>query len=341
MDTQLKRSFRTYFVESRFLSIIMSVVVVGMRFLLYLQKGLPETSGYKTNFVWGHIEPFLEANPFVSFVGSTGVVLLIAVLISELNIRYGIIRLRTSMPFFIPLLLLSVHPSFLRLTPDLVALVFVLWALFPLFSTYQHQRSHKYAFQFGALLAIGSVFQIYTLLFLPIWLFALKALDQITVRSVLSSLFGVLIVYWIVFSMFVFADNIGGFASPFAYLIKVYDFSYVPAFTVPQWGFIVTFVLLVVIYLVLDSQQIVRERSFTKKVLMINLSVVIFTIFMQIIYFSHTLFFLYTGLAFMSMALSHYYTNVERRPQVYSYFALLGVLLIYFILNIFTNLTPL
>ncbi len=229
----------------------------------------------------------------------------------------------------------------MRLTPDLVALVFVLWSLFPLFATYQHQRSHKNAFQFGALLAMGSVFQIYTLLFLPIWLFALKALDQIKTRSILSSLFGVLIVYWIVFSMFVFADNIPGFGLPFAYLIKLYDFSYMPAFSVPQWGFIVTLLLLVVIFLVLDSQQIVRERSFTKKVLLINLAVVVFTIFMQIVYFSHTLFFLYTGLAFMSMALSHYYTNVERRLQIYSYFVLLGMLFVYFMLNIFTDLSPL
>lgn len=341
MDTQLKRNFRTYLVESRFVSIIMSVVIVGMRFLLFINKGIPATSGYKTNFMWGHVEPYLEANPFVSFALSTLFIFLISILISELNIRYGIIRLRTSMPFYISLLLLSIHPLFLRMTPDLIALFFVLWSLYPLFSTYQFQRSHKYAFQFGALLAIGSIFQIYTLLYLPIWLFALKALDRITFRSLFSTLFGVLIVFWILFSMFVFSDNISGFGEPFAYLFKVYDFSYTPAFSVPQWGFLGTFLLVVIIYLVLDSQQIVRERSFTKKVLMFNLVVIVFTLLMQIVYFSHTLFFLYSGLAFLSMAISHYYTDVERRLQVYSYFILLGVLLVYFLLNIFTDLSPL
>ena len=341
MDTQLKRNFRTYLVESRFVSIIMSVVIIGFRLLLFARRGVPATSGYKTNFMWDYVEPYLEANPFFAFVLSTLFVFLVSVLISELNVRFGIIRLRTSMPFYIPLLLLSIHPIFLRMTPDLIALTFVLWSLFPLFSTYQFQGSHKFAFQFGALLAMGSIFQIYTLLFLPIWLFALKALDRITLRSLFSSLLGVVIVFWIVFSMFVFADNIAGFGLPFAYLIRVYDFSYVPAFTVPQWGLIVTFLLLIITYLVLDSKQIVRERSFAKKVLLFNLSVIVFTVLMQIVYFSHTLFFVYSGLAFLSMAVSHYYTNVERRLQIYSYFGLIGLLMFYFLLNILTDLSPL
>ena len=340
MNTHLTRSFRTYFVESRFISIVFSVIIVGLRFLMYLKKGLPDAPEYVNNDVWRFIDSAISDLPILSFFGSTLLIFIISVLVSELNLRFGVIRLRTSMPFYIPLLLFSVHPVFLRMTTDLIALVFLLWSLFPLFATYQFQRSHKYAFQFTALLAMGSIFQIYTLLFVPIWLIALKALDEISFRSFFASIFGLIIVFWIVFSMYVFGDNIAGFLEPFRQLAVIYDFRSAPDFNVPQWGFVGTIILLVIIFLTADTKQIVRERSFTKKVLVFNLFVVSFVILMQVLYYTRTLFFLYVGIALVSMVISHFYTNSTRNLQVYSYIVFMALLIVYILINLFTDFSP-
>lgn len=340
MNSQLTRDFKAYFVESRFVSIVFSAIVILLRVMMYLKGGLPEPVDFNYNISWNTIEQSLQAYPVLSFLGSTLSVFIISFLVSELNIRYGIIRLRTSMPFYITLLLLSIHPAFLRLTPDLLALIFILWSLFPLLATYQFQRSHRYAFQFSALLAIGSVFQIHTLLFLPLWLIGLKVLDSINLRSIFASLFGMIIVYWIVFSLYVFGDNISGFADPFIQLIQIYDFTIVPSFSVPQWGFVGTLLLLVIIFLSADGKQIVRERSFTKKVLFFNSFVLIFAVLLQIVYFTRTLLFLYVTIALFSMIISHFYTNSIRRVQVYSFFALLSLLFLYYGINLLTDLSP-
>ena len=340
MDNHLTRSFKAYFVDSRFVSIVFSVVIVGLRILMYIKNGLPDPAGFEYKGLWTYFGPVFNETPFYSFLGSTLVILLISFLISELNIRFGVIRLRTSMPFYIPLLIFSVHPDFLRLTPDMIAVVFVLLSLYPLFAAYQFQRPHRYAFQFSALLAIGSLFQIYALLFLPLWIIALKALDKINFRSLFASFFGLVIVFWIVFSFYVFGDNIAGFTEPFKQLVEIYNFRMIPLFSVPQWGFIGTFILLVIIYLIADSRQIARERSFTKKVLIFNLSIVLFASIMQVLYFTHTLFFMFVGIAFLTMVISHFYTNSVRSVQIYTFFALIVMLLLYYFVNLLTDLSP-
>lgn len=340
MSTPLSRNFKSYFVESRFVSIVFSVIIVLMRFLMFLKNGLPEAPDFESNIIWNFFNPMIQNYPFISFLGSTFSIFIISFLISELNIRFGVIRLRTSMPFYIPLLLFSIHPAFLRLTPDLPALIFVLWSLFPLLSTSQNQRSHRYAFQFSALIAISSVFQIYTLLLLPLWLIGLKIFDNVNFRSIFASFFGVIIVYWIVFSFYVFGDNISGFIVPFARLAQIYDFTQIPDFTVPQWGFVGTILLLIVIYLSADAKQIVRERSFTKKVLSFNSFILVLAILLQILYFSHTLFFMYLAIALFAVIISHFYTNSTKNVQIYSFFIFLFLLILYFGIIFFTDSSP-
>lgn len=44
-----------------------------------------------------------------------------------------------------------------------------LWAFFPLLETHQRTNSRNFVFQGTVLLALASVFEIYTLFFIPIW----------------------------------------------------------------------------------------------------------------------------------------------------------------------------
>lgn len=340
MNTLLVRNFKSYFVESRFISFVVSIIVIALRFLMFLNKDLPDIQINGTNFVWPYMEPYFLRYPIASFLSSTFSIFIISYLISELNVRYGVIRMRTTMPFYVPLVLFSIHPFFLIMTPDYLGLIFILWSLFPLLASYQYHQSHKFAFQFGALIAIAGVFHIYALLFLPLWLIGLSAMGGMSFRSFIASIFGIILVFWIVFALYVFGDNIAGFIDPFKSFVEVYDFTQAPGFSVPQWGFIGTLLLFVFFFVITDNKQITRERSFTKKVLIFAISIIFFSILMQILYLYQAWLWIYVVIAFLSIIIAHFYTNTTFRLEILSYFLIFILLFIYYGLNFFTDLSP-
>ena len=340
MNTLLARNFKSFFVESRFISLVVSITVIALRFLMFLKKGLPDFPVNSTGFIWPYIEPIFQGNPLVSFLSSTLSVFIISYLLSELNVRYGVIRMRTAMPFYLPLILFSVHPFFLRMTPDFAALIFVLWSLFPLLASYQYHHSHRFAYQFSALIAIAGIFQIHALLLLPLWLIGLSAMGGINFRSLIASIFGVILVFWIAFVFYVFGDNISGFIDPFKGFTEIYDFTQTPGFSVPQWGFIGTVLLFLFFIIIADSKQITRERSFTKKVLIFSISVILLSILLQVLYLTHTFIWIYIIMAFLSIIAAHFYTNTTFRLEILSYFVILMLLTFYYSLNLFTDLSP-
>lgn len=248
--------------------------------------------------------------------------------------------MRTAMPFYIPLILFSVHPFFLRMTPDFLGLIFVLWSLFPLLASYQYHHSHRFAYQFSALIAFAGIFQIHTLLFLPLWLIGLSAMGGINFRSFMASIFGVILVFWIAFAFYVFKDNISGFINSFKGLTEIYNFARTPGFSVPQWGFIGTMLLFFFFIIIADSKQITRERSFTKKVLIFSISVILLSLLLQILYLTHTFIWIYIIIAFLSIIAAHFYTNTTFRLEILSYFFILMLLAFYCSINIFTDLSP-
>ncbi|HMM16882.1 MAG TPA: hypothetical protein PKC47_05060, partial [Petrimonas sp.] len=271
---------------------------------------------------------------------STLCIFIISYLLSELNVRYGVIRMRTAMPFYVPLILFSVHPFFLRMTPDFPGLIFVLWSLFPLLASYQYHHSHRFAYQFSALIAIAGIFQIHALLIVPLWLIGLSAMGRINFRSFIASIFGIILVFWIVFVFYVFGDNITGFIDPFKGLTDIYDFTQTPTFSVPQWGFIGTMLLFLFFIITADIKQITRERSFTKKVLIFSISVILLSLLLQILYLTHTFIWIYIIIAFLSIIAAHFYADTTFRLEILSYFFALLLLAFYYCLNLFTDLSP-
>lgn len=340
MNTQLNRNFNTYFIESRFISVAVAIVVVLMRFLMFTKRGLDESPINDSNFVWNSIEPLLQSFPTLSFAASTLSIFFVAFLISEINNRFGIIRMRTSMPFYIPLIVFSLHPQFLRFTPDFPALILVLLSVFPLLGTYQTHKTNRPIFQFSALLAMASLFQIYAILLIPVWIIALKALSEINFRSLLASIFGISVVYWVAFAFYVFADNIPGFVAPIYNLIEIYDFTQIPNFSVPQWGFISTFVFIVLYFIIVDNRQIVRERSFTKKALYLSMSIIIVSLLLHVLFLSHTIFWIYVAIAFLTIIIAHFYTNVTSYQVIYSFTVFMMFMIFYMVINTFTEMSP-
>lgn len=340
MHTRVIRNYKSLFVESRFTSFLILAIIVIIRIFMYMKNGLPDFQIIDRGFVWKYIETIFLQFPLVSVLASTFSVFVIGYLISELNVRYGVIRTRTTIPFYLPLIFFSVHPFFLKMTPDFVSAIFILGALFPLLASYQNSRPGRLAFQFTVFIAIAGVFQVHALLLLPLFWIGLAIMGATSFRTFMASLSGIVLVFWIVFSLYVFGDNIAGFIAPFLSIADIYDFTQIPAFSIPQWGFFATAILLIIMAIIADGRQMYKDRSFTKKVLFFIIAAIIFTLLMQVLYLGKTFLWIYAFLAFFSIVVTHLYSNIVSKLGVYSFYTMLALLLCYYCLNLFTNLSP-
>lgn len=334
----IAKKFKLHLIEARFTSLIVSVTVLLLRFFLFIQKGIPDHAITDTGFVWKYIGPYF-ANPYISFAASTASVFLIAAFISQLNLRYGLIRTRTSLPYIFPLIVFSVHPFFLVMTPDYVSTIFILWAFFPLLDSHQLSESHKFAFRSSILIAIAGIFQIYALLFIPLWWIGQYRMGGFNFRSLIASPWGVILVYWIVFALYVFGDNLQGFIEPFTSFAK-FDFYQLPTFSLPQWGFVVSVLLLAIIYVTTDAKFVRRDKVIAQKAIVFVVTLMFFSIGFQIIYWQHTLFWLYIVLVLLSFIMAHFYTITAIKWEIYSFFILLFILLAFYLINYFTDSSP-
>lgn len=338
--TLIQRSYKTYIVEGRFTAIIISIAVLAMRIAFFMLKDLPKLTITESDFIWRYIYTYFD-NPLVSFISSTICVFIIAIFVSQLNIKYGIIRTRTSLAFSMPLIVFSAHPIFYVMSPVFISIIFILWALFPMFDSHQLSHQPKFAFQSGILLSAASMFSIYSLLLIPIWWHGQNKLSsRFGFRTFLASLWGIILMYWIVFALYVFGDNLPGFASPFIALASIVDVNVLPKLTVPQWGFLSTILIFFIVYLTIDKGKVLRDKVSTQKILSFVNTVIVFSLLFQIIYFTQTLFWFYLAIAFISIILAHYYSVINGKIETYSFFLLLFLVLVIYLVNLFTTSSP-
>ena len=330
------RYFRVNFVEARFGAFLVTIVVLCMRVALFLHnKGLPEYPIHDTGFVWQYIAPFFQT-PTFSFVFSTIFVYLIALFISQLNLRFGIIRTRTHLPFSAPLILFSLHPFFLHMSPDFVALFFILLAFFPLLESHQRSYLQKYAYQSGILLAIASIFTIYVLFFIPLWWRGAAMMSRFSIKAVLSSIFGTLLVYWIVFALYVFADNIVGFTKPF-YFFALFDIQQLPTLSVPMWGFLVSSSLFVIGFIIADYRYFSRDKVVSQKMFLFITLLIVCSILLQILYRQQSLLWIYLIVMFLAFIMAHFYTFATLKWDIYSFFLIAGLAILMYSMNYFSD----
>lgn len=168
-------------------------VIIGMRFLLFQQTEVLVPASPGGSHLWKFLSP-LFAVPLNSLVASTLAVLLIATLIRAINNRFALIRTRSNLPFIAPLLLLSLHPRFLVMTPALAAVIIVLLAFFPLLQSYQKPEAYLCSFRSGILIAVASLFHIGALALVPFWWRGERSMRGPQLRAFSSFLFGILLV---------------------------------------------------------------------------------------------------------------------------------------------------
>ncbi|MCE5178998.1 MAG: hypothetical protein LLF81_07640 [Porphyromonadaceae bacterium] len=321
------RSFRTYIVDGRFASLIVSLVVIIMRAALFLKGDRFQAAFSDTGYLWPHAAP-LFSDPMISATASTISVFLIAFLISAINSRFMLLRTRSSLPFAAPLLLLSLHPWFLVMTADYIALIFILLAFFPFLKSYQTADATLYSFRSAILIGTASLFQIYALALFPLWWLGERSMRGPQPRAFLSSLFGLSLIYVSLFSLFFLKDDLSGFTDPLLSLVS-FSLPQLPDYTLMEWGVVVLVGLFFILNMVLSIKTYSRDKVLTLSFMQFIVFLIIFQLSLQFLFWQETLFFLTLSIALISYLNAYFYTRTQSVAHIYLAL-LIAVIALYF-----------
>ena len=325
---QTSRRFRNNIVESRFTPIIFSLIAITMRLGLFLSVGIKQHD-YETSFVWKAISPIF-ANDWVSLATSTFSIFVIAFIFSYLNTRFSLTRFKTSLPFALVLFLLSIHPLFLRMSPNYISTIFILFAFSPLIESYQHHTPRNFAFRSGVLIGIAATFQVFALAFLPFWWYGETSMHRFRIKSFIALFLGALLVLWNIAGLYFLFDNLEFFLSPFNQFGKLNLDP--PQYTIIQWSGVALLSLLTIILIFLDIQVFRRERVITQKTISFIILIAIASVVLHYFYWQHTFFFIYQIIIMLSFIVAHYFSHVNKKGGVYL-FAFVFISLVMFYVN--------
>ena len=332
------RVFRTTIVEGRFTYLITSLIVLGMRAALFYWGQMPEFTVTDNGYLWRHVAHLLF-NPEISFVASTIAVFMIAWIISSMNIRFALIRSRSALPFVVPLFLFSLHPWFLVMRGDYISVIFILLAFSPLLKSYQKPDSYLFSFRAGILIAVASLFHIYTLVLLPLWWRGEQSMRGYQFRSFISSLFGVLLVYVTLFSLYFINDDIPGFIQPFLAFAS-FSLPALPVFTIAEWMTVVLILLFFISNMYFSIRTYSRDKVLTLSFMQFVVFLIVFLLLLQVIFWSTTLFFLTLSIALISYLNAYFFTRTVSEVNI-----ILGcisslLMLLYYCAHLFPHLLP-
>lgn len=325
--------FKAVFIEARFTPFVVSIGVLAMRGILFHFQGVPENVLPDTSFLWQYFAPYF-AHPIVSFVSGTMFVFLTAVLISNLNNRFSLIRTRTNLPFIVPILLFSLHPYFLAMTPNYVAIVLLLIALHSLLASYQQPDTQLNSFRAAILIGVAGLFQVYALLLLPIWWRGEVAMRGVQLKSFFTSIFGIVLVYLSVFSIYFLIGNVQGFLAPFQHFVQI-SLLDTYHFAVVQWISITFVFVFFVLYMLLSLNISVRAKVLTQSGIKFVAAVIALFLVFQAVYWEKTLFFFLMNIALISYLAAYYHSIATAKSHVWLALTMTIVLGGVYLLNCF------
>ncbi|WP_298645729.1 hypothetical protein [uncultured Proteiniphilum sp.] len=330
------KSFRTTFVEGRFVPMLAALGMTAMRVALFYAGDRPQIASHDDNYLWEPIA-HLFAYPPVSLIASTLSVFLIAWILSLVNSRFNLLRSRSNLPFTAPLFLLSLHPFFLVMSGDYISTAFILLAFFPLLESYQKPDSYLCSFRASILIAVASLFQIYALVLLPLWWSGERSMRGPQFRSFVSSLFGIFLVYITLFSIYWLLDDIPGFIRP---LFRFASFSIpeIPAFSILEWSGVVFAGLFFISNMIFSIRIYTRDKVLTLSLMRFVVSLIVFLLLLQTVYWKETLFFLLLSIALISYLNAYFYSKTISKTHIYLAYGMLSGMLFFYLSHLIPSM---
>lgn len=333
------RSFRKAFVEGRFVPLLAALGMIAMRVALFSVEDMPRTTTQNDNYLWEPVAHFFSYPP-VSLFASTLSVFIIAWILSLLNSSFNLLRSRSNLPFTVPLFLLSLHPYFLVMSGDYISTIFVLLAFFPLMQSYQKPDSYLCSFRASILIAVASLFQIYALVLLPLWWIGERSMRSAQPRSFVSSLFGIFLVYVMLFSVHWLIDDIPGFVRPLLHFTS-FSVPEIPLFSILEWGGVVFVALFFISNMIFCIRIYTRDKALTLSLMQFMVFLIIFLLAFQVIYWQETLFFLLLSLTLISYLNAYFYSKTVSKNHIYLAYGMLSLMLLLYLSHLLPSMESL
>jgi len=137
------------------------------------------------------IKYLLGNNPLANNIVALIFIILLAFLILKLNVQYAFIRVRTSLPSILFVLITSGMHELHAMHPVYPAALFLILAVDRIFSSYDKEVIHSNAFDAGIFLAIGSLFYLNLVFFFPLlWIGFIIIKSQVNWREYILTTLG-------------------------------------------------------------------------------------------------------------------------------------------------------
>lgn len=313
---------------------IVFAVVIRMLFYLFSEKSFLSVSG---GYLWQPLLPFLE-NSFISFIASCALVAGLAVSAAHINTAFVLIRRRTVLPVAVMILLFSCHPSFLQASPAYLAALSILFVVYILFSAYNSSDRSIAAFRVSFFISLGSLFAPVLLVYIPLSWAALAIVRCFNFKSLFASLLGFFIIYFPVFSFYLFSDKLDAFYAPFLWTTDTLaNFPFL-GFDVVHWVLLSFSVLLLSIIIVDNYFNRHKDKIKIRACLFLLCFTVCIALLLALFLNITPDVNLYISISVGALLLSHFFALVERKGGTILFYIFLLVYLLVCILSFMTIL---
>lgn len=274
---------------------------------------------------------FLLQEPLYNLIASSIFVGLIAFLINLINSQHVLIRRKTLLPAGIIILLFSLSPQQLVMTPSYIGVVTSLLSINYLFSAHNQDQSQITVFKTSFCLAIGSLFDPFVLIYLPILWISLIRIRSFSFKVFLSSLFSIILLYVPTFTYyFLIERDIDSFTAPFVHLFST-NWTQIPILEYNLENYIllgITVILLIVI--LLDNSVNGFKNKIRVRVLLAVLSIIAIAsvIYIPLLNTQSNLP-LYMAMATGSLLIAHLFSLNNSRLTPYMFYILLIFIIVW------------
>lgn len=145
-----------------------------------------------------------------------------ALLLYQASYSLPLIRERTLLPLLLYMLLLSTSIHFFPLDATAIGSLFLITAVYVLFTSYRNENSMKKAYTVALLLGMGSLFWAHLLWFFPLFWLGMHLFRALNGRTFSASLLGLATVYWMVLGWCVWQNDYSALVHPASALADIH-----------------------------------------------------------------------------------------------------------------------
>ncbi|MDD2799422.1 MAG: hypothetical protein PHV20_12590 [Bacteroidales bacterium] len=264
---------------------------------------------------WGLFSTIFEAwkaNSTLFWILDGGFVVMFAFMFNQADTRFNIIRVRTSLPFFMAGMILATSSFILGNIAEGLSTLFIILAISSLFTSYQQHRAEKQAFDIALFLSLASMLWLKTILLLPVFWMGMYMMKTFNLRSFAASLIGIITPYWFAFFYFAYIQDYTPLLNHFTSMIDFHliDITVTPIYTWIHLGITLMATLFSIGHTIFSSfTDKIRTRSYLNFLFIVLLSSYI----LFIIDFGNSGAALYLIYLISAFLISHLFASVRGR----------------------------